>query len=312
MKHLKVGSKNPYLAVVTEENDQDITKFDGTNGHAIHTFTPYQNVTALALSRNDRYLAAGCVDGSITVWNWEQPQIYFKLNAVEGVRSLDFEDSSDCYLLAAGGDATARVWSLSDGKLPEPPQTFKRESGDTRSQVAFVKSHPDSGHLYIAWMDGTISVWDGISNREYRIWNRDPKLPRIGDLSLHLHPTWNEVLAAGFVASRIDIWNTDIYFASPEFILKSSRGLKRSLTTSSEVLCYRYSRCGKYILTSHIDGTRVWDSRTLELIHFIKDATQSLSFSVSGQYLVCVKDGILACQIRTWDFEKEVEGKLPD
>jgi WD40 repeat protein len=308
---MKVGSNDPYLAVVTEENDRVIAKVGGTNGHVIDTFTTHRHVTALALSRNDRYLAAGSIDGSITVWNWEQPDICIRLDAVEGVRSLDFENSRDRTYLAAAGDATVRVWSLSDGGHQEPPQTFKRQSGDSRSQVASVKSHPNNGHLWVVWMDGTISVWDGIRSKESRIWNRDPKLPRIGDLSLHLHPSWNEVLAAGFAVNRIDIWSTDIYSNFPDLNLKSE-GLKQGLTAPSEVHCYRYSPCGNYILTSHMDETRVWDSRTMKFLHIIKDATQRLYFSASGRYLVCVKDGVLACQIRMWDFENEVGGKLPE
>jgi WD40 repeat protein len=124
-------------------------------------------VTGVAFSPDGMQLAAGDLNGNVTVWDAQTGQERHKLTgdpevvrslAVSPVRSLAF--SPDGKYLAAGGHSNiVTIWDLSTG------QRLPGFSGHANWVVALVFS-PDSRHLVSASRDRTVRVWDVSSRQE--------------------------------------------------------------------------------------------------------------------------------------------------
>src|SRR5262249_37568226 len=113
-------------------------------------------VMCVAYSPNGRYLASGCTDGSVTVWDRRTGA---RLHSWKGapdahhahIYGIAFSPDSR-YLATGGNDRRILVWDVDAGALR---RCFE---GHTQkiTQLAF---RPESRHLASASEDGTVRLW---------------------------------------------------------------------------------------------------------------------------------------------------------
>ncbi|MFI5454569.1 MAG: protein kinase [Isosphaerales bacterium] len=107
----------------------------------------------IAFSPDSRWLAAGCDDGAITVWDMVAGRQARTLHGhTAGVRDVAFHPDGR-RLASASGDHTVKLWDVAAGKeiAALPGHTSPVES------VAF---SPDGGRLASAASDLTVKLWD--------------------------------------------------------------------------------------------------------------------------------------------------------
>jgi WD40 repeat protein len=127
-------------------------------------------VLRVAYSPDGRYLASGCLDGSVTVWDRRTGQ---RLPSWKGgpeaqhahIYGLAFSPDSR-YLAAGGNDRRILVWDLDARTLWHGFEGHKQ----TITQLAF---HPDGRHLASASEDGTYGSGtcrpqEGLTFREHQ------------------------------------------------------------------------------------------------------------------------------------------------
>jgi hypothetical protein len=128
------------------------------------------HVISVVFSPDGKSLAAGCVEGEITLWDAASGKIKTKLDAAGSIPALAW--SADGKLLAAGGIQGGRVWDLAAGKSRE----LKAPEGESRiNDLAF---GPDGRHVAgdgglvkkgDKWMT-RILVWDTATGKLQHEW----------------------------------------------------------------------------------------------------------------------------------------------
>jgi WD40 repeat protein len=112
-------------------------------------------------SPDGRYLAAGCVDGSIALWDtWNWAKVKTLSGHTQHVYSLAFS-SSGKYLASGGHDRNVIVWDVGTAS---PIHTLAGHAGTIR-QVAF----GPGDRLASAGEDGTVRVWDLATGQPTRV-----------------------------------------------------------------------------------------------------------------------------------------------
>src|ERR1700761_8262095 len=114
----------------------------------------FSAVFSISTSADGKYLASGCDDGTIWVWNLETGNFFKRLSGhTSSVNSVCF--SSDGQLIASGSwDYSVRVWNLESGKEVSKP--FK---GHTHS-VSSVSFSPNGRLVVSGSYDQTIRIWN--------------------------------------------------------------------------------------------------------------------------------------------------------
>ena len=103
--------------VMFDDNSKDVTIWDYTTGMEVLVLTCPSNVTYMALSPNQRFIAA-CTDNCVRVWNIETGECVFE--DFSWNRYFDVAVSND--VVAAYSSETLCAWSISTGK-----QLLRRE-----------------------------------------------------------------------------------------------------------------------------------------------------------------------------------------
>jgi WD40 repeat protein len=150
---LILSSRGDWFAL--GDNEGNIRIASARNGHEQARWRAHAGpVTALAASRDDRWLASGAgrADHAVRLWNAPQGQ---SVAVFEGhtawISAVAF--SPDASLLAsASGDQTIRLWDLKERK----PTLVLRGH---RQEVLALTFTPDGKTMISGSMDGTVRLW---------------------------------------------------------------------------------------------------------------------------------------------------------
>ena len=277
----------PFIAVAVDS--PVVMLYGAETGQAIRPLKGHKDlVYTLAYSKDDTYLASGGKDEQVIVWNVERGNEVFKINGNSGaIHAIAYSHSGE-HLAWGGEDSTVRIWHLSDNGA-RPRFTLLGHTGT----VYTLKYHSDNIQLCSSAEDGFVVVWHAPRGCRLRKFNANLKW--MG--RLNFNPSWHYMLTSSDkTPHNIDIWNVE------------TSKIISTIVTPSPIRCWKYSPGGDHILTGHLDGRiRVWDPAKLELVHTINEDAWSLRFSNSGKYLICLIRYISRWQVRTWDFETEME-----
>ena len=138
--------------------------WDAENGREIRTFVvPAADVFGVAISPDSRWLAAGCSDGMVRIWDTRVPagkarELTGHSGPVERVVFLP-----DGRLASAGGtdgeSGEVKIWDLSTGRV------LLDLRGHT-GPVWGLASSPDGRRLVTGSHDRTIKLWDTTTGEE--------------------------------------------------------------------------------------------------------------------------------------------------
>ncbi len=232
----------------------------------------------VAISSDNRLLAAGMDDSTVMVWNLTSGAI---LQTFQGptlpVNAADF--SPDSRLLVAGSeDGSLHVWDVYAGTLL---YTLPGQSGAVKS-VAF---SPDGNTIASGTQGGNIVIWRlGVSIPE-RV------MPAGGAvLSLDLSPD-GRLLAAGLLTGVIQVWNT-----ADGSLLKTLPG------TGSAANSVAFAPSGHRLAVGSQDmSVKLWDVDGGKVLYTVGTHTEpvvSVCFSPDGRVLASSSQGQT---IKLWD-----------
>ncbi len=147
---LAISRSGQYWAVGSRRGEVRVWREAGQTLHLVwqaHTDTTY----ALAFSPDERRLASGSLDGTITLWEVERGAPLWTVWQTNSVLSLAFAPDGRT-LASSGNDATVRLWDPRSGTnlqtLPHPAPVFA------------VAWSPDGRLLASGSFDGGIRVWE--------------------------------------------------------------------------------------------------------------------------------------------------------
>ncbi|MET7829298.1 AAA family ATPase [Streptomyces sp. NPDC005386] len=177
--------------------------------------TVCRKIYALTFSPDGSLLAASCADGSIHLWDTQDPAVPRPLPSLTslGVKVYSVAFSSDSRLMAAAiadrpakgrTPGSVRLWALK-GSSVKPLDTVLRVS--RTSPAKSVSFHPGGEQLAVGGDDGTVQLWN-ISNPAH------PSGPiavpgttkAIGQLAFSPN---GKFLAAGGADNLVHLWSTD-------------------------------------------------------------------------------------------------------
>jgi WD40 repeat protein len=179
------------LTLGTTANNQAAATFSGARGA----------VDVVALASDVSAVAAGCSDGSVTIWS-RQGKVKLELEAhAGGVMGLEFHPSQPI-LYTAGGDGLVKGWNLPiDPRLPED-KALKHAIKAHTGKVTAMLVHPGTGQVVTAGADKLVRVWDPA--------NPAKALKEIGPLAspvVALALSRDGQLLAGAAGKDVILWN---------------------------------------------------------------------------------------------------------
>ncbi len=247
------------------------------------------SIRALAISPDDRLVAAGGDDATVRVWNLSTLTCIHEFSAqTSRIWSVDFQRQGDRLLLAAGGDKQRlMLWQIEENQTEEKPEarlirTYRGYTNSLRA-VAYL-----SDRRVIGGGDGgDLTVWDTESG------DRTATLPR------HQGRIWSVA---------VDQQNARIASASDDCTIRlwdATNG--QCLTTltghNSWVRAVAFSKRGRFLASGGDDCTlRIWNPLSGFCLKVLPPAShwiRTVSFSpTNNRYIISGGDDQA---VRRWD-----------
>lgn len=249
-------------------------------------------VTAIAMSRDGRWLASGGLDDAIKLWNLETGELLHTLvGHSKPVNCLAV--SPDSQLLASGSDDyTLKIWNVESGALV---QTLVGHTRDVKAVVF----HGNGQMVVSGGEDRTVRLWKIGTEECLRIFPNLAGMIR----TVAITPDGQTIASAGS-DSQIKLWS-----------LKTGT-LMQTLIKShfSAVNAIAIHPNGKTLISGSKDKTiKVWNLTTGELVRTLTghtDAVNALALSGDGKLLV---SGSSDTSVRLWNVETgELKSTLSD
>lgn len=193
--------------VISGSTDFQMILWDAATGEQLGGMRSAQMIYDLAITSDNRYLAAALNNASIEIWDLSTRSLVRTLRDSEmrtPVNSVSFSPSNQ--LLATGSDdGLVRIWNVSGGTLlwqlegGPAPTSLDRESGRIL-QVAFSR---DGTQLFGRALGGRQTVWD--------MKNHEPvsqvEMPFMTYSRIEISPDGNTILLENAAAETVEIRN---------------------------------------------------------------------------------------------------------
>jgi len=184
-------------SIVASASDE-ITLWDVASGQMIVVFgeqLPW--VTAVAISADGRWLAAGHDNGSLRIWDIINRKKLHELKEVhKGVSALAFSPDGNS-LLSAGEEKTIQRWDVATGKS-------RVSFVGHKDRIPALAWHPNGQRVYSAGWDTTVRVWDAASGHPIILLNAHATQVH----GLAVSPDGN-LLASSDSAETIHLWDLE-------------------------------------------------------------------------------------------------------
>ncbi len=202
-----------------EDAMRQVLAYVGGQGLAGHT----GDVTAVALSSDNRWLLTGSADATARLWDLAAPNPAagpIVLRGHTGPITAAAISPDNRWLVTAGADATARLWDLS---APDPAATGRLLAGHLK-HITTIAISPDSHWLATGSADATVRLWD--------LTIRDPASVRIrlrghaGPIDAVGFSSDSRWLVTGSADATVRLWNLYAPGGAATFrILRGSTGV---------------------------------------------------------------------------------------
>lgn len=235
---------------------------------------PPHVLVSVAFAPNGKLLAAGSVDGNVTVWDLERNQIVKTWIAHPNtIFGINFSPDGK-RLVTTGFDGICIVWDVTSGQAVTKFDGHGRHAGSPQMQMVFsAVFNPDGQRVASAGYDGAVRVWDSTTGQEiYSISDGQALFTAVA-----FSPD-DKLMAAG-------------EFDSPLLIIDAATGtvLHKSIGHSAAILDVRFSADGKVIASASFDRMgKLWDTTSgQELASFYGNTNNvwSVSLSPDGKHL---------------------------
>ncbi|MDQ6992615.1 MAG: caspase family protein [Mariprofundus sp.] len=275
------------------------------------TLSVNKPITSLTIDRDQNHIAAGCSDGSISIFDFEQGKISNSFKAHKGkVLSIAFSPNGKI-LATAGEDSTIWLWNT---KFGDKMGYLKGHTGKVNS----ISFGPRGEVLYSAGEDKTIRFWDIQGKKEIKnIYEESAKYGSLNDVAMS---TYMDVVAEAITSVTTDTRSRRHAAGAMggprwQYIIKLRNGLTGEDVGNLEghkspVNTVSVSPSGLMVASASDDNTlRVWNTRTRVQITSIpmNSKVNTVQFSHSGQW-IATSNAQNAIQV----YEVEQAGSEPE
>jgi WD40 repeat protein len=239
--------------------------WDISSGRLLQGFRPHGALRSVAFAPSGKRAVTAGMDGDVKIWCVEEQspdfghvigkiaQAHEQQGAARAVNSAVFGTAPDGdeWLLTAGDDGTARLWSLSEKPIRLVRTLVGHSAGVTRA----VFSPPGTPWLAAtASLDGTVRLWTGEGEKPGETANGrvlgGGSTRSLGVLCAAFSPDGRRLAAGGF-DSRVRIWNLD-QDAAP-LVLEGH---------TAAIAAVGFSPDGRRVVSGSRDGmAKIWDAQ---------------------------------------------------
>lgn len=289
-----VGHTSPVVSVALHPNGTELVSggdvtarlWDLATGRTTRQISHESLVLSVALSPDGRTVAAGCENGTVSLWAVDTGEIVVLAVGPGPVRSVEF--GPDGTTLATGSHDTR------DAHIQEP--TFRLWDLATRRVTTTLTRAGTYGHALAFHPDGYLLATSGELAGPVHLWDLGSGEPTLlaghtGGANTVAFSHDGRTLATGSIDSTIRLWD-----------MTTGKTITTLEPHAHYVIAVAFSPDDRTLATASVDSTiRLWDAGTGDATATLfghRDFVNSLAFSSDGRTLVT---GSMDATIRLWD-----------
>jgi WD40 repeat protein len=238
------------LYVVADGPNYSINIWDIHSGLNIATFSGHlSSITAVALSRDMRYLVSADQDGIVKVWDVRTEKAKLTRKSVEGIGPAATDPAKTHWIRGVDISPDARRVAITDGTqririLDIDSEEYERPLEVEEGSLIRAVFSPDGDKLVATTTDGLLYIWE-LSKRR-RIASRTGHTNEIASFSFSPN---GARLATGSLDRTIRLWDTTTW-----------QELGAIMGHGAEVTSLDWSPDGKHLASGGRDGAvKIWD-----------------------------------------------------
>ncbi len=235
------------------------------------------SISAITISKDDKYLASGSTDSSVIVWEIKTGKKIQLLKHTSKLRSIFFTADNQ-HLISLTENYFVSYWDFRNAK-------FVKQLAPEAKNIAFLSISPDGKKiLTLTDTDASAHVWDLETGKMLNHFSTDNRL-----MSVSWSPGGKKIIGAA--KDQSFVW--DAVTGKPEYQLAGHIGwVYNAIFSPSE----------KIIATSGRDlSIKIWNATTKKLLYSVEahqGMINSLSFSPDGKQLISTSDDH---SVKFWD-----------